>query len=74
LSRKANDRLYDGRGLDAARRALRPNGMLAVWSASPNSAFARRLRHAGFVIDEIKARANKGRGARHIIWIATNAR
>ena len=74
LSRKANDRLYDGRGLDAARRALRPNGMLAVWSASPNPAFARRLGHAGFVVDEIKARADKGRGARHIIWIATNAR
>ncbi len=73
LSRKANDRLYDGRGLDAARRALRPNGMLAVWSASPSPAFARRLDHAGFAVEEVKARANKGRGARHIIWIATNA-
>jgi spermidine synthase len=70
LSRSANDRLYDGQGLDAARRALRPGGMLAVWSASPNPAFARRLGHAGFAVDEIKSRANKGRGARHIIWIA----
>jgi spermidine synthase len=71
LSRSANDRLYDLRGLEAARNALRPKGLLAIWSAAPNAAFAARLGRAGFAVDEIKARANKGRGVRHIIWAAT---
>ena len=72
LSRAANDRLYDGRGLQAAHKALRPGGMLAVWSAGPNAEFVRRLERAGFAVEEIKARANKGRGVRHTIWVATN--
>jgi spermidine synthase len=72
LSRAANDRLYDMQGLKAARRALRPKGLLAIWSAAPNKAFAERLTRAGFAVEEIKARANKGRGVRHIIWAATN--
>lgn len=71
LSRSGNDRLYEMRGLEAARKALRPKGMLAVWSASPHQEFALRLARAGFKVEEIKARANKGRGVRHIIWAAT---
>ncbi|HWA88606.1 MAG TPA: hypothetical protein VG889_01130 [Rhizomicrobium sp.] len=73
LSRSANDRLYDRRGLEAARKALRPKGLLAVWSAGPNKAFRRRLGQAGFAVEEVEARGNKGRGARHVIWIATSA-
>lgn len=70
LSRPANNGLYDSQGLAAARKALRPNGLLMVWSAAPNKEFANRLGRAGFAVEEIKARANKGRGARHIIWVA----
>ncbi len=71
LTQSANDRLYGHDGLKAARRALRPGGVLAVWSASPNPQFTRRLHRAGFAAEEIKARANSnGRGARHIIWLA----
>jgi spermidine synthase len=71
VSRDANDRLYDRRGLQSARRALRSKGLLAVWSAAPSAAFTARLRQAGFAVEEIKARANKGRGVRHTIWAAT---
>ncbi len=70
LSRSANDQLYNRRGLEAARKALRPKGVLAVWSAAPNKDFARRLGHVGFAVDEVQARAHKGRGARHVVWIA----
>jgi spermidine synthase len=73
LSRGVNDRLYDLRGLEAARRALRPKGLLAIWSAAPDREFASRLGRAGFAVEEIKVRANKGRGVRHVIWAATNA-
>jgi spermidine synthase len=71
VSRAKNDRLYDLRGLEAARRALRPGGLLAIWSAAPNAAFASRLGRAGFAVEEVTVRAHKGRGVRHIIWAAT---
>jgi len=71
LSRKANDRLYDPAGLAAARRALRPGGVLAVWSSAPSAAFTLRLRRAGFAVEEVRVRATGGtRGARHVIWMA----
>jgi spermidine synthase len=72
LTRKANDALYDLEGLVAARAALRPGGVLCVWSAGPDLNFTRRLRTAGFDVDEARVRANGSRGgARHVIWIAT---
>jgi spermidine synthase len=73
LTRKANDALYSLEGLRAARGALRPRGILAVWSSGPNREFTQRLRKTGFEVEEVKARANGARGgAWHIIWIATN--
>jgi len=71
FSRGANDRLYDVKGLVSARNALRPKGILAVWSAAPDDEFTRRLGTAGFAVEKVKARANKGRGSWHTIWIAT---
>ena len=74
LIRKANDALYDFGGLKAIRRALRPSGVLAVWSSGPNPAFSRRLRDAGFDVNEVAVRATaKRRGARHVIWFATKS-
>ena len=72
LTRNANDALYNKTGLIAAREALRPGGVLAVWSSGPDQGFTENLRRAGFGVEEIKARANGKRGgARHVIWIAT---
>ena len=72
LIRKANDALYNLKGLKAIRRALRPNGVLAVWSSGPHPLFSRRLRDAGFDVTEVAVRATAKRsGARHIIWFAT---
>jgi spermidine synthase len=71
LTRQANDGLYDSSGLRSAHAALRPGGVLAVWSSGPNPAFAKRLRGAGFDVNEVNVRATgRGGGARHIIWIA----
>jgi spermidine synthase len=71
LTRQANDRLYDPSGLGAAHTALRPGGVLAVWSSGPNPAFAKRLRGASFDVNEVNVRATgRGGGARHVIWIA----
>ena len=71
LSRAANDWLYQKAGLSAARMALRPGGVLAVWSSGPDRHFAPRLRGVGFNVDEVKLRANGARGgARCVVWIA----
>jgi spermidine synthase len=72
LIRKANDALYDLKGLKAIRRALRPGGVLAVWSSGPNPLFSKRLRAAGFDVNEVAVRATTKRsGSRHVIWFAT---
>jgi len=72
LIRKANDALYDLKGLNAIRRALRPGGVLAVWSSGPNPLFSKRLGAAGFDVNEVAVRATTKRsGARHVIWFAT---
>jgi spermidine synthase len=71
LTRKGNDWLYARAGLEAAHAALRAAGVLAVWSASPDRAFAKRLCRAGFEVTEVGVQARgPGRGGRHIIWLA----
>jgi len=71
LTRKANDRLYDRSGLTAAFSALRPGGILSVWSSGADDAFARLLTQCGFQTETAAVRARKtGKGGRHIIWIA----
>jgi spermidine synthase len=74
LIRKANDALYDLNGLKAIRGALRPGGILAVWSSGPNIAFTKRLRAADFDVNEVGVRATAKRsGAHHVIWFATKS-
>lgn len=72
LTRPANDGLYSRAGLAAAKAALRPGGVLAVWSASPDPAFAKALERTGFDVETVKVRAREnGKGAAHVIWFAT---
>lgn len=72
LTVAANDRLYGATGLGIAKASLRPGGVLAVWSSGPDHGFTRRLRAAGFATEEVTVRASRtGRGARHVIWLAT---
>ena len=71
LTRSGNAALYAEGGLRAARRALAADGILAVWSASPDRDFVKRLSASGFRTSAHTVRASRsGRGARHTIWIA----
>ena len=71
LVRRANDGLYSRSGLAAAKTALKPGGILAIWSAAPDKPFARALADAGFAVDEVAVRArSNGKGAKHVIWFA----
>jgi len=72
LTRGTNDRLYSRQGLGAAFAALRPQGVLAIWSAEADRAFSKRLGQTGFQVQETRVRARApGRGAHHLIWLAT---
>ncbi len=70
LTRGANRWLYSKAGLTASYQALRAGGVLAVWSAGPDRAFSKLLGKTGFEVAEVKARAHRGKGARHLIWMA----
>jgi spermidine synthase len=74
LTHEANDRLYSMAGLAAARKALRSNGILAVWSSEGDNRFTSRLHKSGFAVEvkTVPARSN-GKGAKHTIWLATKA-
>lgn len=69
LSRSGNDRLYGAAGLAAARAALRPGGVLAVWSLSDDRAFRARLAAADFTVEVREIRKRGGR-ARQAIFVA----
>ena len=72
LSRAENNSLYSLAGLTAAQRALKPDGVLLVWSSAPDERFTQRLRKSGYTVEEVRVRASRtGKGARHLIWIAT---
>ena len=74
LTRASNGRLYSERGLEAAWRALRPGGILAIWSAAPDPRFARKFGSYGFVVDEVVTRArSNGKGPRHVLWFGTRS-
>ncbi|MFD4621442.1 spermidine synthase [Streptomyces sp. NPDC058475] len=45
---ESNEGLYSMAGLTSCARALRPGGVLAVWSAQPSPEFEGTLRNAGF--------------------------
>jgi len=70
-TRPRNNWLYTAAGLAATAAALKPGGVLAVWSAGPDQSFTPRLRRAGFDARCVRVRARGPRGgARHAIWLA----
>jgi spermidine synthase len=52
--------------------ALRPGGVLAVWSSTSDAKFTARLRKTGFDVIEnpLRAKGPQG-GAKHFVWTAT---
>jgi spermidine synthase len=72
LIQLANERLYCDWGLRAAYSALRPGGVLAIWSAYEDDAFFGRLKKTGFEVDEMKVDDTQGRErAPYTIWLAS---
>ncbi|HXJ16828.1 MAG TPA: hypothetical protein VNM68_06485, partial [Candidatus Polarisedimenticolia bacterium] len=75
FTREDNDSLYGYDGLNNAYAALKPGGVLTVWSSGPDRAFTQRMTKVGFKVSEQRVHARIGkRGDRHNIWIGTRPR
>ena len=72
-SRK-NEHLYSRQGLRRARRALRPNGVLAIWSMFESPAFTARLREADLETRLVRVRANGHSKGVHSLWLGRRSR
>jgi spermidine synthase len=64
---RRNDPLYGDQAVRDIRNALRPGGVLAVWSEQPSGAYERRLRVAGYTVE--LSRPGRG-GLRHAVYVA----
>jgi spermidine synthase len=69
LSADANGLLYTEAGLATARRALKPGGCLAVWSAGDDPAFVDRMRRGGVEVTVERARTHATGGSWNALFI-----
>jgi spermidine synthase len=70
VGRKSNAWLYSPEGLAALREALRPGGVLAIWSAGPEVGFSDRLRGVGLTVTLHRTASHAARTReRHFIWL-----
>jgi spermidine synthase len=65
-----NSNLYSMECLHAIRETLRPEGMLAVWSAWHDPGFTKKLKKERFDVSFKTIRAHKGKGSKHTIYLA----
>jgi spermidine synthase len=73
LTSYKNKHLYTSAGLARARRALRPRGTLAVWSAFEARPFTAELRRSGFDVSVKRVRAHGSSSHRHAVWLARSS-
>ena len=69
LTRKGNQGLYGEPGLTAAKATLKPGGVLAVWSAARDDAFAKRMRKVGYQVTVEDVPARGASGVKHTIFL-----
>lgn len=71
LTQDSNGWLYQEAGLGSLRSALKPGGVLCIWSAGDDPRFTRRLQQKGFKAEAHMVRARKGgKGPKHTVWVA----
>ena len=71
LTQGKNARLYSEAGTKACARALRPGGVLALWSAGADERYRKNLELAGFKVEVKTVAARPGSGARDVLFLAT---
>lgn len=76
LTVASNARLYRGRGLERCAQALRPGGVLVVWSAFESPRFERELSRVGLASEVVRVRARGPikKGSRHLLYVGRASR
>ncbi len=70
LTSASNKGLYGPGGIARSARALRRDGVLAVWSVNDDPRFTERLERGGFRTRTERVSARPGGGKRHTLWLA----
>jgi spermidine synthase len=70
LTTAANAALYSDNGIEATARALKPDGVLAYWSAGDDARFMKALRRNGLTPTSRKSRAHSSSGVQHTVIVA----
>jgi spermidine synthase len=70
LTQPRNQRLYGERGVRLCLAALRPEGVLAVWSKGPNERYRHRLEAIGAEVEMLSVPARNGITAQHVLFVA----
>ena len=70
MTHSDNEWLYSLAGLKNIYDKLRPEGIVAIWSARADQVFTIRLKKTGFNVKLRTVRARPGKGSRHTIFVA----
>ena len=70
MTHSDNEWLYSLAGLKRIYEKLRPEGIVAIWSARADQVFTNRLKKTGFNVQLRTVRARPGKGSRHTIFVA----
>jgi spermidine synthase len=70
LAQARNQRIYGDSGVRACHAALRPGGIVGIWSRGPNARYERTLRRGSFEVEMQRVPARIGTGARHVLFLA----
>ena len=70
MTHSDNEWLYSVTGLKRIYEKLRPEGIVAIWSARADQVFTKRLKKTGFNVQLRTVRSRPGKGSRHTIFVA----
>ena len=70
LTQAKNQRIYGEGGVRASLAALKPNGVLAVWSSGPNARYLRRLARHASEAEMLSVSARAGSRMTHVVFVA----
>ena len=65
-----NQRLYGEHGIGVCLAALRPGGILAVWSQGPSARYMRKLEKVATDVEMLTVPGRKGWSTRHVLFLA----
>jgi spermidine synthase len=70
LTQPRNQRIYGDGGVRASLAALKPEGVLAVWSSGPNARYLRRLARHASEAEMLSVSARAGTQMTHVVFLA----